>query len=131
MRYLLLVSHASLADGVREALEMLMGPRENIVVCGMSAQGGPDAFRADLAERLEVLTSLDEVVVLGDIAGGSPLVSTVSMLESLGVAGRFVAFGGLNLPMAISALMAIEEGLPLDALADGVLADGSEAVRQV
>ena len=131
MRYLLLVSHASMAEGVHEAIEMLMGPRKNVVACGMSAQEGPQAFRADVAARLSDLAPTDEVVVLGDIAGGSPLMSTLTVLDSLGATGRFVAFGGLNLPMAISALMAIEEGLTLDTLCDGVLSDGAEGVRRV
>lgn len=131
MRYLLLVSHATLAEGVRAALEMLMGTRDNVLVCGLGASDGPEPFRADVARAVEGLTARDELVVLGDIAGGSPLVSALAVLEERGFDGRYVAFGGLNLPMAISALMGMEEGFALDALRDGVLADGSEAVQQL
>ena len=69
MRYLLLVSHAQLAEGMRSALEMLMGPREHVFALGMEPDERPDAFVGRVTEAFGGLTASDEVVVLGDIAG--------------------------------------------------------------
>ena len=41
MRYLLIVGHAAIAEGIVSAFEMLMGPREYIVTCGLTAEAGP------------------------------------------------------------------------------------------
>ena len=128
MRYLLLVSHAQLAEGVRSALEMLMGPRDHVVALGMTEDDTPDAFCARVSETFGDLAPSDEVVILGDIAGGSPLTCAAQALDSLGFSEHYVAFGGLNLPMAIGAIMSLADELDLDAVRDGVLANGTDAV---
>ncbi len=133
-RFMLLVSHAKLAEGVASALEMLMGPRDNVFAFGMEPGESPEAFVGRMLQHLPGLTGLtkrDAVVVLGDIAGGAPLTETCAMLARENPETQFVAFGGLNLPMAISATMALADGLDLDAVRDAVLADGVDAVRQV
>ena len=131
MRYMILVSHAGLAFGVRSALDMLMGPRDHVLAFGMEEGTDPAAFGEKVAAGLPDFDESDEAVVLGDIAGGSPLKTVVATLEGLAIEGRFAAVGGLNLPMAIAALMAIEDDLSLDAVRDGILANGIDAVCQV
>jgi hypothetical protein len=42
-----------------------------------------------------------------------------------------IVLGGANLPMAISAVMGIDDGLDLDAIRDAMLADGSQSVKQL
>ena len=42
-----------------------------------------------------------------------------------------MVFGGVNLAMAISALMAIEDGMDLEAIRDSILSDGTQAVKQI
>ena len=131
MRYLLLVSHAKLAEGVRSALEMLMGPKEHVFAIGMEEGEAPEDFGGRVAQTFDKLTASDEVIVLGDIAGGSPLTCAVRALDELGLAGRYLAFGGLNLPMAIGAIMAVADDQDLDAVRDGVLANGVDAVCEL
>ena len=72
MKYLLLVGHAALADGVRSALEMLMGARDNVLSCGLDEGESPEEFRARLSALLEPLAPTDQVILLSDIVGGSP-----------------------------------------------------------
>lgn len=131
MKYLLLVSHASLAQGLEGALEMLLGPRAFVLACGMEDGMSPEQYRAKLTEVIAPVAAGDEVVVLGDIAGGSPLKNTLAVLDEKGLAGRVMAFGGVNLAMAISALMGIEDGLPMDDMRHALLSEGVQAVKQV
>lgn len=130
MRYLLLVSHSTFAQGIKGALEMLLGPREFVISCGMLDNMSPDAFMEELNEVILPITAEDEVVILADIAGGSPLKTALAALEGKDLGQRIVAFGGANLPMAISALMGIEDGLDLEAIRDALLLEGTQAVRQ-
>ncbi len=131
MKYLLLVGHATLAEGIEAALEMLLGARSFVVACGMQDGTTPDAFRAEFAQKIAAVTPDDEVVVLGDIAGGSPLKNALVALDDKGLGERVVVFGGANLAMAISAVMAIDDGLGLEQIRDAMLSDGTQAVKQV
>ncbi|MBR3328799.1 MAG: PTS sugar transporter subunit IIA [Atopobiaceae bacterium] len=131
MKYLLLVGHARLAEGIESALDMLLGSRTFVVSCGMEDGTSPDAFRAKLTKKIEAFTPEDEIVVLGDIAGGSPLKNALVALDDKGLGEHVMVFGGVNLAMAISALMAIEDGMDLEAIRDSILSDGTQAVKQI
>jgi len=131
MKYLLMVSHATLARGIKEAMEMLLGARSYVLACGMEDGMTPEQFRASVAQAIEPISNADEVVLLADIAGGSPLKNTLVALNDKGMGDNVLALGGANLPMAISAIMGIDDGLDLDAIRDAMLSDGSQAVKQL
>ena len=131
MRYLLLVSHGTMAPGVHSVIKMLLGDRDNVLSYSMEDGVSADAFVAGLREVIAPIATGDSVVVLGDIVGGSPLTNTLNTLTEAGLLASTLAFGGLSLPMAISALMAIEDGLDDAALIDGVISEAREGARQV
>ena len=131
MKYLLIVSHGTMAPGVKSVLEMLLGKRDNVLAYSMEDGVSADDFVANLKKVIEPVTPDDEVVVLGDIIGGSPLTNTLNTLTEKGLLPHTIAFGGVNLPMAISALMAIEDGLDDDALRAQVLGESAAAIQEV
>ena len=131
MKYLLIVSHGTMAPGVKSVLEMLLGKRDNVLAYSMEDGVSADDFVANLKKFIEPVTPDDEVVVLGDIIGGSPLTNTLNTLTEKGLLPHTIAFGGVNLPMAISALMAIEDGLDDDALRAQVLGESAAAIKEV
>ena len=131
MKYLLIVSHGTMAPGVKSVLEMLLVKRDNVLAYSMEDGVSADDFVANLKKVIEPVTPDDEVVVLGDIIGGSPLTNTLNTLTEKGLLPHTIAFGGVNLPMAISALMAIEDGLDDDALRAQVLGESAAAIKEV
>lgn len=131
MRYLLLVSHGTMAPGVHSVIRMLLGERDNVLSHAMEDGVSADDFVADLRTVLEPISADDSVIVLGDIVGGSPLTNALNTLTERGLLGQTIAFGGLSLPMAISALMAIEDGLDDAALIRTVVDEAREGARQV
>ncbi|MDO4797782.1 MAG: PTS fructose transporter subunit IIA [Coriobacteriales bacterium] len=131
MKYLLLVSHATLAEGLEGALTMLLGDRPFVIACGMHDGTSASDYRDQLAREIAAITPADEVVLLGDISGGSPLKNALAMLDAKGLGDNVMVFGGANLAMAISAVMGIDDGLDMDAIRDAMLMDGSQAVKQV
>ena len=131
MRYLLLVSHGTMAPGVHSVLRMLLGERDNVLSYSMEDGVSADDFVAKLREVIAPITADDSVVVLGDIVGGSPLTNTLNTLTERGLLPKTIAFGGLSLPMAISALMAIEDDLDDSSLIQGVITEAREGARQV
>ena len=131
MRYLLLVSHGTMAPGVHSVIRMLLGDRDNVLSYSMEDGVSADAFVEKLREVIAPITADDSVVVLGDIMGGSPLTNTLNTLTEQGLLAKTIAFGGLSLPMAISALMAIEDGLDDETLVQNVITEAKEGVRKV
>ncbi len=131
MKYLLLVSHGTMAPGVHSVIRMLLGERENVLSYSMEDGVLADDFVAALATVLEPIGEGDSVVVLGDIVGGSPLTNTLNTLTQKGLLDRTIAFGGLSLPMAIAALMAIDDGVDDDTLVQGVLTEARDGARRI
>lgn len=130
MRYLLLVSHGTFAGGLRSVLDMLGGGSDAVLSCSLEDGMGADEYVERLEAVLDVLTPDDEVVVLGDVLGGSPLTNAVKVLEARGLLGASLAFGGANLPMALTALLQ-PASLSLDEVAQVLLDEGKSGVKQL
>lgn len=131
MKYLLLVSHGTMAPGVHSVIKMLLGEKDYVLSHSMEDGVSADDFVAALADVIKPIEAGDSVVVLGDIVGGSPLTNTLNVLTQKGLLPKTVAFGGLSLPMAISAIMAIEDGMDDATLVQSVIDEAREGARQV
>lgn len=108
MRYLVLVSHGTLAPGVHSVLKMLMGDNPRVLSTSLEDGMGADVYTDNMRELLAPLTAEDSVVLLGDIVGGSPLTQAMSVLQERGLLSSAVVYGGVSLPMAITALMGLD-----------------------
>jgi PTS system mannose-specific IIA component len=100
----LFVGHGELPDGVRSAVEMILGPQEKLA----TVQLGPAADPAETSHQ--IVQALDEMqvdplvgaLILADLPGGSPSNAAAAVfLERRHV--RLVA--GLSLPMALEVLV--------------------------
>jgi len=131
MKYVLLVSHGTMAPGVHSVIKMLLGDRDDVLSYSMEDGVSADAFVAGLREVIAPITPDDSVVVLGDIMGGSPLTNTLNTLTEAGLLPHTLAFGGLSLPMAISALMCVDDNVDDATLIDTVINEAREGVRQI
>lgn len=130
MRYLVLVSHGTLAPGMHSVLTMLGGRREDVMSASLEDGMGADEYIARLNEVLAPVAAEDELVLLGDIIGGSPLTNALNTISEKGLLGSTVAFGGMNLPMAMTALMGLQTA-SLDALAQSMLQEAHDGARQL
>ena len=130
MRYLLLVSHGTFAPGLHSVLKMLMGERPDVLSASLEDGMGADAFVGRINEVLAPVTADDEVIVLGDIIGGSPLTNTLNVLAERGLLARTTALGGMNLPMAMTALMGLETAETASLVAQ-MLDEAHAGARQV
>ncbi len=131
MRYVLLVSHGTMAPGVHSVLRMLLGERDDVLSYSMEDGVSADAFMEGLESVIAPIGEDDSVVVLGDIVGGSPLTNTLNALTQKGLLAKTIALGGMSLPMAISTLMAVDDGVDDAALVENVMQEAREGVRQV
>ena len=112
MRYLLFISHGGFADGLTEALGMMVGQREDIVRVSFRDGMGLPEFKEQVKAAIAPMTKDDEVLVMADLVSGSPLATTMDALSEQVDLSKVRALAGMNLPMALTAVENEEE--PLD-----------------
>ncbi|MBR2812233.1 MAG: PTS fructose transporter subunit IIA [Solobacterium sp.] len=106
MRYILLVSHGEFAPGLHKAIEMLAGSdREDLLSTSLKNGMGADEFADNVREILKNLTDEDEIALFADIVGGSPLTTAANVIAEMGLLGRTVMVGGMNLPLVLSTIL--------------------------
>lgn len=127
MRYLILVSHGEFAPGLHTALTMLVGEREDVIEIAFHDGMSQEDFKAGIGKAVAPITEQDEVLILADLLGGSPLTSVLEYLAGKIGLEKVRAVGGMNLPMAISAVEAEDD--PLDAAFAAVQAEAAEQIR--
>ena len=106
MKYLILVSHGGLAEGLKTSLAMFAGDKmSQVIAVGLKEGKSVDDFAVDFRESISELTADDSVLVLADIVGGSPLTTAATVLEEAGKLDGTLILGGMNLTMALTAVV--------------------------
>lgn len=127
MKYVILVSHGKFANGLNDALSMLAGNREDILSIGLENGKSVDEFTALFTEKVKDISNDDEVILLGDIIGGSPLTNATNVLVNKGI--KTVILGGMNLPLALTTVL-MKDTVSLDEIADQVLEQARMAMQE-
>jgi mannose/fructose-specific phosphotransferase system component IIA len=99
----LLVGHAELPTGIRSAVEMILGPQENLATVELGPAADPAAISDEIGHALDGMGvgPDDGALVMADLAGGSPSNAAAAVfLRRRSI--RLVA--GLSLPMALEVL---------------------------
>ena len=130
MKYLVLVSHGGLAEGVQSSLKMFAGDKtDQIIAVGLKEGKSVDDFALDFRQVLAGLEADDSVLVLADIVGGSPLTTAASVLAELGKLDSAVILGGLNLTMGLTGLV-MKDMLEGKDLAQTILSEATAALQE-
>lgn len=127
MKYVILVSHGKFANGLNDALSMLAGNREDILSVGLENGKSVDEFVALFTEKVKDISNDDEVILLGDIIGGSPLTNATNVLVNKGI--KTVILGGMNLPLALTTVL-MKDTVSLDEIANQVLEQARMAMQE-
>lgn len=131
MKYVVLVSHGTFAPGLHSVLKMLAGgDREDILSASMEDGMGADAFVERFEKTIEPVKAEDEIILLADIIGGSPLTNALDVLSQKGLLGKTTAFGGMNLPMALTASM-MKDALDAEGLEATLIQESQNAIRKM
>ncbi|MCE3231529.1 MAG: system fructose subfamily component [Alphaproteobacteria bacterium] len=118
---LVIVTHGQLAKAFVEALEYVVGSRENIRAICIYPEDNVDEHRENILKTVEQVDRGQGVILLTDLFGGTPSNLAIS---ALGVKPVEV-IAGINLPMLVR-LARLPEGTPLKE----AVAQGQEAGRK-
>lgn len=127
MRNVCLVSHGNLAEGLHDTLTMFMGNCEGVMHMTLKQGEAVDQFQVRCAEMLKTLGEEDEVIVLADLIGGSPLTTFLNALSDLGKT-PLIVLGGMNLAMALNALLNKDQEASI--IRDVCLREAADAIKE-
>ena len=130
MKYVVLVSHGMLAPGLHSALDMLAGEgREDILSASLENGMSSEVYAENLRKKLEAVTPENEIILLGDLVGGSPLTTATNIIAEKDLLKQTVIIGGMNLPIALSAVL-MKDGMELRELADMLIPEAREEIKE-
>lgn len=129
MKYLILVSHGDFAKGLKSSLNMLAGQREDVIASGLEDGKTVDEFAVVFQQDIAKVQEGDQVVLLADIIGGSPLTTALNVLDKKGMLDQTLVIGGMNLPLALTAVL-MKDNLDGDALVSTIIAEATGAIKQ-
>ncbi len=129
MKYVILVSHGKFADGLANALGMLAGQRKDLLSCGLEDGKSADEFAEAFKDVISNVNTDDEILLLGDLIGGSPLTTACNVINEKGLTEQTRVIGGMNLPLALTALL-MKDAMSLDDAKDGVLSEAQGALKE-
>jgi PTS system N-acetylgalactosamine-specific IIA component len=110
LRYVFIVSHGMLAEGMHDAVKMLSGNEsDEIRSLGLARDMGADEFAARFRELLKPLQPEDEIILLADIVGGSPLSNAANVIAEEGLLERTLMIGGMNLALVLTVVLAKDD----------------------
>ena len=131
MKYVVLVSHGTFAQGLHSVLKMLAGgDRADVLSTGMEDGMGADVFAERFKENISPIGDEDEIILLADIIGGSPLTNALDVAAKAGMLDRTRAYGGMNLPMALTAVL-MKDTVDKDTLEMSMLTESKNAMARM
>lgn len=131
MKYVVLVSHGTFAPGLHSVLNMLAGGgREDVLSTSLQDGMGADEFAENFGKLIEPVKEDDEIILLADIIGGSPLTTALDVLTKKGLLANTTAFGGMNLPMALTATL-MKDALDTESLKASLISESRDAIKEM
>lgn len=122
MTGIIVTGHGSFATGITSGLKLLAGEPEFYEAVDFLPEDSIDILKEKLEEALGRLYSCEGIMILCDLAGGSPF--NVSLRLKLGSDRNLEVIGGTNLPVLLDAYMSrnmIDDtaGLAISSLSNG------------
>ena len=130
MKYVVLVSHGTFAPGLKSVLAMLAGgEREDVISVGLEYGMSADQFAENFQAAIAGIKEEDEIILLGDIIGGSPMTNALEQISKKGLEGQTIVFGGMNLAMALTATI-MKDDVDTDVLKDALISEAKNAIKE-
>lgn len=119
---IIVVTHGTLASGLLDAAQLIVGQQENVLTYSLSEGDSIDQLEMDVEEGIKTLSETGKVLMLVDLFGASPFNISLRLLQQY---PEIKLVTGVSLPMLIEAVMN-RELMELAELADHVALTGRE-----
>jgi mannose/fructose-specific phosphotransferase system component IIA len=132
MAKILVVSHGLLAQGLCDAVAMIMGTGNAPDYISLDAMQGVEQLEKELNEKIcDLLNTCNKLLVVCDLYFGCPFITASKCVAGAFPAQQFRIVAGANLPMLLELCLA-NETTPddLDHLVEVALSKGKEGIME-
>ncbi len=127
MKYVVLVSHGTFAQGLQSAVLMMSGKRDDVLSTSLEDGMGTNDFAFRFKEIIKPINQNDEILLFSDILSGSPFTTSIEILNELGLFAKTTVFAGMNMPMVLTAVL-MKDSLEKPDMIEAVLSEGKMGV---
>lgn len=128
MKYVVMVSHGEFAPGLHTAVKMMTGDRSDVLDTSLKDGMSADDFAENFKELIKDITADDQIILLADILSGSPFTNALNALDEKGMLPNTLIIAGMNMPLAITAVLMKDNFDDLSALKDTLLSEGRAGI---
>ena len=130
MRYVVMVSHGDFAPGLRSAVFMMTGPRDEVLCTSLREDIDADQFQENFRKLVEPITENDDVILLCDILSGSPMTKSLEVLAERNLLDHSLVLTGMNMPMAMTAVIMKDNLDDMESLKNTIISEAQTAVAE-
>ena len=130
MKYVVMVSHGEFAPGLRTAVFMMTGPKEEVLCTNLREDMSADQFQENFRELVAPITADDEVILLCDILSGSPMTKSLEVLAEKNLLDKSLVLTGMNMPMAMTAIIMKDNIDDREALKNTIISEAANAIAE-
>jgi len=123
---ILVCTHSALAEGFKQAIEMLMGPQENFETIGLYEGEDIMELSKKIIELIKNMQTCNNVIFT-DLFGASPTNAAAMTLVDIDAS----VIAGVNLPMLVEILALRKQCLDFDILLNDIVAKGKDNIRLI
>lgn len=124
MNGVLVTAHGKFSEGLVDGLSLITGSQENVIPVNFLESDGIEGIDKKLHQALDKLKSYKNIVILTDLAGGTPFNRAVMITSEL-ENSRVLA--GVNFQMLYTAVFDGTE--EIDLLVENILSEGKNGIR--
>lgn len=124
MNGVLVTAHGKFSEGLVDGLSLITGSQENVIPVNFLESDGIEAIDKKLHQALAKLKSYKNIIILTDLAGGTPFNRAVMITSEL-ENSRVLA--GVNFQMLYTAVFDGTE--EIDLLVENILSEGKNGIR--
>lgn len=125
MIQIILVSHGRFCEGLLGSLCMVAGEQEGISALPLLAGEEPGSYRAKLKQEIEKYEGEEGVLILSDVAGGTPFNSAGYLAKDYPIG----LISGMNMPMLITLVFERTAKSTLNELIEAATAPGAAGIK--
>lgn len=124
---LIVTGHGIFPTGILSSMKLIAGEQEKVVGVNFEEGQGSEILRNNIEKAIEELDT-EEVLVLADLAGGSPF--NISVLISESTSNKNIkVIAGTNLPMLLEVSL-LREGSTLDDLIETAKVSATTGIKE-
>ena len=123
-------SHGTFANGLHSVLEMMAGSDRNDILSTNLINGMTvERFEGEVEKLVQEITQEDQIILLADLIGGSPLTTTLNVLSKKDMLKNTMVFGGMNLSLALNAVL-MKDVLKQDEFKQVLIEESKESIKE-